>query len=144
VGHAFQIPPFHSWLKFKTWTDELGPIVGFRIFGRENIVISSEKIANNLLRERGTIYSSREHLTMAADYLSGNLRPLLLDYNGLSVPAPRRRKVDILTYYHLYHRPVASWSETHASSHNGKRSYFLPTHAVIRVNANVIRPASRP
>ncbi|KAL2798859.1 cytochrome P450 [Aspergillus keveii] len=81
VGHAFQIPPFHSWLKFKTWTDELGPIVGFRIFGRENIVISSEKIANNLLRERGTIYSSREHLTMAADYLSGNLRPLLLDYN---------------------------------------------------------------
>ncbi|KAL3494856.1 cytochrome P450 [Aspergillus germanicus] len=55
VGHAFQIPPFHSWLKFKTWTDELGPIVGFRIFGRENIVISN--------------------------YLSCNLRPLLLEYN---------------------------------------------------------------
>ncbi|KAL3459719.1 cytochrome P450 [Aspergillus heterothallicus] len=81
VGHALQIPPVHSWLRFKTWTDELGPIVRFRIFGRENIVISTEKVANDLLRERGSRYSSREHLIMASDYLSDNLRPLLLGYS---------------------------------------------------------------
>ncbi|GIJ81524.1 hypothetical protein Asppvi_000023 [Aspergillus pseudoviridinutans] len=80
LGHVLQIPSFHSWLKFKTWTDELGPIVRFRIFGRENIVVSNEKIANDLLRERGTLYSSREHLTMASDLLSDNLRPLLIGY----------------------------------------------------------------
>lgn len=82
IGHILQIPAVHSWLKFKIWTDELGPIVRFRMFGRENIVISSEKVANDLLRERGSRYSSREHLIMASEYLSANLRPLLLGYGG--------------------------------------------------------------
>jgi hypothetical protein len=72
-----QIPAAHSWLKFKEWTDQFGPIVRFGILGRENVVVATEEIANDLLRERGGLYSSREQLTMAADLLSNNLRPLL-------------------------------------------------------------------
>jgi hypothetical protein len=46
------------------------------------VIISSKKIANDLLRERGNVYSSREQAPMAT-LLSGNLRPVFLPYNHL-------------------------------------------------------------
>jgi len=49
---------------------------------RVMVVVSTEKIANDLLRERGTIYSSREQLPMAGKLVSKDLRPLLLPYGG--------------------------------------------------------------
>lgn len=82
LGHMLQVPPQHSWLKFKEWADQYGPIIRFTILGRENVVLSTERAANDLLRERGTLYSSRERLVMASDFLSDNLRPLLLPYDG--------------------------------------------------------------
>jgi hypothetical protein len=83
-----QIPPHHSWLKFKEWADQYGRIIRFTILGRENVVLSTERAANDLLRERGTLYSSREHLVMASDMLSDNLRPLLLGYDGKAFLTP--------------------------------------------------------
>ena len=47
------------------------------------MVISTEKVANDLLRERGTLYSSREQLPAAAILLGDGLRPLFLPYNDL-------------------------------------------------------------
>lgn len=47
-------------------------------------MVSTEKIANDLLRGRGNIYSSREFLYFATELLSKNLRPLLLPYDGSS------------------------------------------------------------
>lgn len=82
LGNMLQIPPHHSWLRFKEWSDQYGHIIRFTILGRENVVLSTERAANDLLRERGTLYSSREHLVMAGDILSDNLRPLLLGYTG--------------------------------------------------------------
>jgi cytochrome P450 len=46
-------------------------------------VVSTEKVANDLMRERGTLYSSREQFPMAAQLLSDNLRPLFLPYGEL-------------------------------------------------------------
>lgn len=80
LGNLPQIPPFHSWLKFKEWGDRYGDIYQINIAGRINAVISSEKVANDLLRERGGNYSSREQTLMAAGLLSDNLRPVLLPY----------------------------------------------------------------
>ena len=51
--------------------------------GRENVVVSTEKVANDLLMERGNIYSSREQLPMAAILLSDSKRPTFLPYNGI-------------------------------------------------------------
>ncbi|KAK6373726.1 hypothetical protein LTS17_008219 [Exophiala oligosperma] len=82
-GNLFQIPPHHSWLKFKEWADQYGSIYQLNIAGRKHVVLSTEKIANELLRERGSIYSSREQLAFASELLSNNLRPLLLPYNEL-------------------------------------------------------------
>ena len=82
VGNFFDVPKSQSWLMFKSWADIYGPLFKLNIVGRNIIVVSSEKIANDLLRERGTLYSSREQLPMAAKLLSRNLRPLLLPYGG--------------------------------------------------------------
>lgn len=76
VGNLPDIPPKHSWLKFKEWSDQYGPLFRLNIAGREHYVASTEKVANELLRERGNIYSSREQLPAAVELLSDNLRPL--------------------------------------------------------------------
>ncbi|KAH9892379.1 cytochrome P450 [Xylariomycetidae sp. FL2044] len=81
VGNLLDIPPKHSWLKFKEWADEYGPIYRLKLGSRQHVVLSTEKIANQLLRERGGNYSSREQTVMAAGLLSDNLRPLLLPHN---------------------------------------------------------------
>ena len=47
------------------------------------MVVSTEKIANDLLRERGALYSSRAPQPFAADLMSHNLRPLFMPYDGM-------------------------------------------------------------
>ncbi|OCT46111.1 25-hydroxyvitamin D-1 alpha hydroxylase [Cladophialophora carrionii] len=83
VGNLLDIPPKHSWLKFKEWADQYGPIYRLDVFGRNLVIVSTEKVANDLLRERGNIYSSREQLPMAAQLISDGLRPLFLPHGEL-------------------------------------------------------------
>ncbi|KAL5313142.1 hypothetical protein ACEPPN_018875 [Leptodophora sp. 'Broadleaf-Isolate-01'] len=71
----------YFWFKFEEWAKQYGPIYQYRTFGQVNIVVSTEKIANDLLRERGNIYSSREQPPMASHLLSDNKRALFLPYN---------------------------------------------------------------
>ncbi|KIX01253.1 uncharacterized protein Z518_08978 [Rhinocladiella mackenziei CBS 650.93] len=82
IDNLLDIPPRHSWFKFPQWSKQYGPLFRLDIAGRNHIVVSTEEIANDLLRERGTIYSDREQLPMAAKLLSDNLRPLFLPYGG--------------------------------------------------------------
>lgn len=77
-GNVLDIPPFHSWLKFKEWSDQYGPVFCFSVFGKQHYVLSSEKAANDLLRDRGSIYSSREELPAAGVLLGDNQLPVLL------------------------------------------------------------------
>lgn len=81
VGNLPDIPPKHSWLKFKEWADRYGPLFRLNIAGREHYVVSTQKIADELLRERGNIYSSREQLPAAAKLLGDDLRPLFWPHN---------------------------------------------------------------
>lgn len=81
IGNLPDIPPKHSWLKFKEWGDQYGPIFRLNLAGKEHYVVSKEKIANDLLRERGNIYSSREQLPAATVLLSGRLRPVLMPHD---------------------------------------------------------------
>ena len=81
IGSLLDITPLHSWFKFKEWGDKYGPLYRLNIAGREHYIVSSEKIANDLLRERGNIYSSREQLPAAAKLLGDDLRPLFWPHN---------------------------------------------------------------
>lgn len=78
----FQVPSKHSWLQFKAWGDRYGSLFRLNLAGQNHYIISTEKVANDLLRERGSIYSSRAQAPASADLLSHNLRPVLLPYNG--------------------------------------------------------------
>jgi cytochrome P450 len=80
VGNLLDIPPKHSWLQFHEWQKQYGPLYRLDLAGRTNIIVNTEGIANDLLRERGNTYSSREQLPMGAQLLSDNLRPVLLPY----------------------------------------------------------------
>ena len=102
IGNLLDIPAKHSWLKFKEWADQYGPIYRLNVMGRNVVVVSTEKIANDLLRERGNLYSSREQLPMAAKLMSRDLRPLLLPYGDLW---RRGRKL-----MHTFTMPVAATS----------------------------------
>lgn len=82
VGNLLDIPKQHSWLQFKKWADEHGPLMRLTLAGNEHYVLSTEKVANDLLRERGSLYSSRFQAPASAQLLSNNLRPVLLPYNG--------------------------------------------------------------
>ncbi|EXJ96299.1 hypothetical protein A1O1_01425 [Capronia coronata CBS 617.96] len=70
----------YFWYKFTEWGRKYGPICQYTAYGRVNVVVSTEKIANDLLRERGDIYSSREQMPMGSQLMSDNKRALLLPY----------------------------------------------------------------
>ncbi|KFZ24257.1 hypothetical protein V502_01249 [Pseudogymnoascus sp. VKM F-4520 (FW-2644)] len=120
IGNLLDIPPTHSWLQFKTWADQYGPLYRLRLGTREHVVISTEKIANDLLRERGNHYSSREQTFMATELLSDNLRPLLLPYND------RWRRVRKLM--HRLTMPASALSYEPAQSLESKRLLFSLLH----------------
>ena len=82
LGNLPDIPPVHSWFQFQKWGAEFGPLYGLNLAGQKHVIVSEESIANDLLRERGNIYSSRPELPMAAELMSDNLRPVFLPYNN--------------------------------------------------------------
>ena len=77
------IPAAHSWLQFTTWSRTYGPLYLLRILSDRHVIVSTERIANDLLRERGALYSSRPPLRMGAELMSHNLRPVFLPYSDL-------------------------------------------------------------
>jgi hypothetical protein len=120
------MPEKHSWLLFKQWADEYGPIFRFTIGNQNNVVVSTEKIANDLLRERGGLYSSREQSVFAAELMSRNLRPLFLPYNG--------------TLYLDFGltRSLAAGEKVDAPSNNDTNGKFLSTYAIPRIKEIII------
>lgn len=47
------------WIKFKEWADIYGPIYYTEMLGTKFIIVSDEKIAEELLVKRAKIYSDR-------------------------------------------------------------------------------------
>lgn len=44
---------------FNRWAKEYGPIVRFNLLGAKQVLISSDKVANDLFAKRGNLYSDR-------------------------------------------------------------------------------------
>jgi hypothetical protein len=86
VGNALDLPSFHIWLKFKEWSDRWGPIYKLSIIGKTHVVVSTERIANALLSDKGAIYSSREQLPFATQLLTRGYNMLLRPYGGKPGP----------------------------------------------------------
>lgn len=83
IGNLTQLPKDSPWYTFTAWCKEYGPLTKFTIGNQEHVIVNTEKIANDLMRERGNIYSSRPQVPMAAQLLSRNMRPVLLPYGAV-------------------------------------------------------------
>lgn len=59
IGRIHDLPIDYMWLKFKEWADIHGPIYQTEMLGTKFIIISDEKIAEELLVKRSKIYSDR-------------------------------------------------------------------------------------
>lgn len=80
MGNLLDLPLQHSWLKFRDFIKEYGPIVRLSIAGQEHVIIGKESIANDMLRERGTIYSDRYDAIASTQLLCDNQFMLFLPY----------------------------------------------------------------
>lgn len=65
VGNLFDVPPVDSHLFYAEIAKTYGPIMQFKILSRTVIVISTAKVASELLDKRGAIYSDRPEFPMA-------------------------------------------------------------------------------
>lgn len=72
VGRIHDLPIEYMWLKFKEWSDTYGPLYRTQMLGDYFIVISDEKIAEDLLVKRGKIYSDRPQIRSLFDPKSTN------------------------------------------------------------------------
>ncbi|KAL5043370.1 hypothetical protein BDW71DRAFT_121582 [Aspergillus fruticulosus] len=64
IGNLLDIPTAHSYLAFHSLSRTYGPIFKLNIFGSTHVIISSAKIADDLMARRGGIYSDRGSLHM--------------------------------------------------------------------------------
>lgn len=59
IGRVHDLPINFMWIKFKEWADIYGPIYYTEMLGTKFIIVSDEKIAEELLVKRAKIYSDR-------------------------------------------------------------------------------------
>ncbi|KAF5528007.1 Cytochrome P450 monooxygenase psoD [Colletotrichum aenigma] len=81
IGNLLSIPPVHSWLAFHELIKEHGPIVRLSIPGQEHVLLGTETAANDLLRQRGNIYSDRHYAPASSHLLTDDHMLLLLPYD---------------------------------------------------------------
>ncbi|KAI1333204.1 cytochrome P450 [Xylariaceae sp. FL0255] len=71
VGRVHDLDRFCMWKKFKEWADEYGPIYRTSMLGQQFIIISDEKIAEELLIKRGNNYAGRPQIRALFDHKTG-------------------------------------------------------------------------
>lgn len=88
VGRIHDLPIEYMWLKFKEWGDTYGPIYRTQMLGAPFIIITDEKVAEDLLVKRAKIYSDRPEIRSLFDPKSthGSMEYLpLMGRNGTSI-----------------------------------------------------------
>ncbi|KAI0012181.1 cytochrome P450 [Xylariaceae sp. FL0662B] len=83
VGRVHDLDRFCMWKKFKEWADIYGPIYRTSMLGQQFIIISDEKIAEELLVKRGHIYSGRPQIRALFDHKTGPGYLALMDRHEL-------------------------------------------------------------
>lgn len=59
IGRVHDLPIEFMWTKFKEWSDIYGPIYRTKMLGTMFIIVSDEKIAEDLLVKRAKTFSDR-------------------------------------------------------------------------------------
>jgi hypothetical protein len=85
IGRVHDLPLTYTWLKFKEWADDYGPIYMTSMFGHNLLVLTDESIVEDLLVKKAKIYSDRPMMRSLIDSKStyGSMEYLpLMGKNG--------------------------------------------------------------
>jgi hypothetical protein len=90
LGNVLDMPKDSQFIPvFNKWYREYGDIVSFKILGVNQVVLNTEKAANELFVQRGNKYSDRGAPTAVSDGISKGRVTALIDRCGeLSTPHP--------------------------------------------------------
>lgn len=100
VGRIHDLPIEFMWLKFKEWADIYGPIYRTKMLGADFVVVSDEKIAEELLVKRAKYNSDRPMVRSLFDSKSthGSMEYLpLMGKNRMSRASLLIRNVKLIT-----------------------------------------------
>lgn len=82
IGRIHDLPRFGLWLKFKEWADEFGPIYQTSMLGQKFIIISDEKMAQDLLVKKGNSFAGRPQIRALINHKAGPVYSALMDRHG--------------------------------------------------------------
>ncbi|MBE3045397.1 cytochrome P450 [Candidatus Bathyarchaeota archaeon] len=86
IGRIHDLPRFSLWLKFKEWADEFGPIYQTSMLGQKFVIISQEKIAQELLIKQGNNFAGRPQIRALIRHKEGMVYSALMDRHGKESP----------------------------------------------------------
>lgn len=92
VGRIHDLPIQFMWLKFKEWADIYGPFYRTQMLGANFIIVSDEKVAEDLLIRRAKIYSDRPEMKSLFDSKSSTGTMEYLPLMGKNIYWARQRK----------------------------------------------------
>lgn len=59
IGNVFDLPKEKDWLTYRAWNDQYGDVVCVDVLGQKIVILGSAAAVNDLLEQRGAIYSDR-------------------------------------------------------------------------------------
>ncbi|KAN0084466.1 Cytochrome P450 [Tylopilus felleus] len=77
IGNVIGVNPSTPWITYAEWAKTYGDIVHSRLFGKDIIILNSEKVAKDLLEIRSKNYSDRPYLVTTELCGLGFLTPFL-------------------------------------------------------------------
>ncbi|KAK7449184.1 hypothetical protein VKT23_013330 [Stygiomarasmius scandens] len=83
IGNLHQMGSSKQWLKYTEWRNTYGDYIFLNAGGQPLLVVSSSKVAGDLLDRRATIYSDRPKNIVANDMMTGGLLITFTHYNDI-------------------------------------------------------------
>jgi hypothetical protein len=59
IGNLLNMPREKDWLTYRAWNDQYGDVVCVDVLGQKIVILGSAAAVNDLLEQRGAIYSDR-------------------------------------------------------------------------------------
>lgn len=110
-----------TWLKFKEWADQYGPIYETSMMGQKFIVISDEDMATDLMVKKGNSFSGRAQIRALIDHKKGPTYVALQDRNGTHTRTSSRSELTSTetwrTQRKWVHAAMAASSQKHFNGH---------------------------
>ncbi|TCD66167.1 hypothetical protein EIP91_001721 [Steccherinum ochraceum] len=82
-GNKLDVPLTFQWLKYSEWHKKYGPMITVNMMGLNIIVISSQKIVQDLLEKRHTQYSERPRFPMITDLVGWDQTTVFMPIDSL-------------------------------------------------------------